>query len=685
MKNCSLLLLALFVAAPPVCAHGGQYRGPGEVVPPGPGKTGATSGSPASTPGRSAPNSGPVPSSPAPSASAPTPSGTAAAASSGARPRGVTLEDDLTRWEFWWEFGKDPYLRLREAVGGRGALGGSDDALLNPRLGHRARNLEPTSAADRTRIAEALVAVLQDARDRDTISACLVALAKLGCNGAGRGLFQLTVPFLASNDQELRETAALALGISGQLDETTTGLLSSLARDDETGRKACGRSEVNERTRAFAAFGLGLLLRRCDEVAVARRVVDGLLPALRAEGAGRDLQVAAIEALAQFPRDWSAPGAVLLREAIVDELGAFYRRPLPPGLQLVQAHVPPAIAHLVRPGEPRAAHWQKVFAADLAASMAYTGDADPAAKVNPHVAQSCALALGHLSAPWTDERARDHELCALLLRAYRSHRDQQVRSFALLALGHAGGELARTRLVAELATAGAVLERPWVAVALGVLGARERAEAARAGRTAVADPTVGKALRAALEDTRNGQVLGAIAVALGLCGEEVAADSLRELLRRHQKRDDVAGYLCIALGLLGDHLAAGEVRELLRGAERRPELLLQSARALGLLGDHEVVPELCRQLESPDPSLARLSAAAAALGQIGDRRSIEPLLRMATNPHLTPLTRAFAVVALGSIGDKDPLPWNTAYATVTNYRAATSTLTDGSAGVLDIL
>lgn len=52
---------------------------------------------------------------------------------------------------------------------------------------------------------------------------------------------------------------------------------------------------------------------------------------------------------------------------------------------------------------------------------------------------------------------------------------------------------------------------------------------------------------------------------------------------------------------------------------------------------------------------------------------------------LTPLARAFAVVGLGSVCDKDPLPWNAAYATDCNYRASTGTLTNGAAGILDIL
>ena len=103
-----------------VLAHGGQYRGPGDVVPPSPGggrgtggPSGPTTGGPAgpstlgpggpSTPGPSGPATG-GPAGPGP-AKGPTTGG-----------RGIQLEDDLTRWEFWWEFNKDPFIRLKQAI-----------------------------------------------------------------------------------------------------------------------------------------------------------------------------------------------------------------------------------------------------------------------------------------------------------------------------------------------------------------------------------------------------------------------------------------------------------------------------------------------------------------------------------------------------------------------------------------
>ena len=80
-----------------------------------------------------------------------------------------------------------------------------------------------------------------------------------------------------------------------------------------------------------------------------------------------------------------------------------------------------------------------------------------------------------------------------------------------------------------------------------------------------------------------------------------------------------------------------------------------------------------------------MSAVASGLGQLGDKRCVEPLVQMLQNKSLTPLTRAFAAVALGGVCDPEPMPWNARYAATLNYRAAVETLTDGSAGILDIL
>lgn len=58
---------------------------------------------------------------------------------------------------------------------------------------------------------------------------------------------------------------------------------------------------------------------------------------------------------------------------------------------------------------------------------------------------------------------------------------------------------------------------------------------------------------------------------------------------------------------------------------------------------------------------------------------------MLFNESLGELSRAFAAVALGGVADKEDLPWNSKLSCNINYRAAVETLTDKSAGILDIL
>lgn len=660
-------------------AHGGQYRGPGNVVPPTSTGNGATPSNSATSGNSAGGAAGGAASSPNAPATGAGPGAAAGPGTAGGLPRGAPLSDDLTRWEFWWEFGKDPYLRLREAVYSSGITAGSDDTFLNRRLRSRAKDVARPTPADLDDVAQELANTLAKASDRDSASACLIALAKIGRDLPNSSLRELFAPHLQSHDQELRETAALAMGISGDHGEDTVELLIALVCDQEHARKRSAQATINERTRSFAAFALGLLLARTPPMSVSHRIVKALVGTLQQrDAASRDLTVAAIEALGQLPREAQGAGFTALRRGVVSDLGAFYESPLGPGDQLLQAHVPPAIARLA--SDDTAVSWRDRFHVDLLNSLDKVGR--PGIKSNVHIAQSCALALGELHAPWLNEQSDSHATCQLLLRVYREHRDQQTRSFALLALARIGGTAARDALLLEFSRGNRAFEQPWCGVALGVLAERERlASGAAAPTPAILVEPVRKAFR----EAKNGGAIAAFAIALGLFADQPSGDALRAALSEHSHRDEVAGYLCIGLGLMRDDRAIGPIRSLLDSSSRRPTVMLQSARALGMLGDGAVLDDLCRRLRDPEPSLIRLSAVAAALGQIGDRRSIEPLLAMLNDARLTPLTRAFAAVALGGVCDKDPLPWNWAYASTTNYRAATATLTDGASGILDIL
>jgi hypothetical protein len=668
-------------------AHGGQYRGPSNVPPPSNGSSSGSSGSSGggsirgpgdvtpSDSGRTGGGSSSSSSNTPPSQ----PNGTGANAPAGrSLPRGISLEADAAGWETWWEFQKDPRVRARDSFrGARRAL--PFDAMLG-RRGQSAADFEPPTGADvRGRALPALIAALETAIDRDTVTGCMVAMAKIGLDLPGQALHDQFRARLRSKDQEIRETAALCFGIARQCEPRDLDLLCALLLDDAAGRAACDRATVDERTRSFAAYALGLCLEQA-KAAQATTIHAALLRVLGDQSTQRNLTVAVVAALAQARSGAFDPQQL---GPVVDGLEAFYRRDLGPGDQLLQAHVPLAIAHLLGREDARADRFRGLFRAELAASLE-TKRAENG-RTNLHLHQSCALALGELARPWNDANSPDAAIAELLLRVYREHKDQQTRYFAVLALGRQGGELARAALLRELDAANRSLEKPWVAIALASLVHSRWRDTQNTGANFDPDQEVGRALVAVLEDVKNPSALGGTAVAIGMCRVPNAGDRLRDLLHTYEARDEVVGQFAIALALLGEQRAATDLRALLQKSLRRPQVMVQVATALGCLGDGSVVQELTGMLGDLDGGLARLSAIAMAVGQIGDRRCLDPLLTMLADQHLTPLTRAFAAVAIGGVCDRDPLPWNARFAYSLNYRAAVETLTDGAAGILDIL
>lgn len=689
-----VVLSSLALAAGSLPAHGGIYPNqppramPGDVVPPGPGGGGRPGGPVGpTTPGPT----GPAPTTPGPAAApagapagAPgptTPSGAGPATGSPTAPMpagggrgpttprgGIVLEEDASRWDLWWELHQDPFLRLKNALHQNTVQTGSDDYFLGSTRSVDARNALAVTDDDIANLAlPALASALRSSDQRDMVTAAMVALAKIGLDHRAFGqLKDLLAPRLMSLDQEVRETAALALGIAGQTDAGQVELLSALARDEDDGRKACGRSEVDYRTRAFACYGLGLLSGSAKTLAARFRAVTPLVQLVGDDSLRqRDVKTAAILALGLL--DAGGRGDAALRAMAVQALGEYYGQRRGQGLAFVQAQCPPVIARLLDRDGVDAAQWRQRFADQL-----------QGADTESVKAQSCAMALGTLCRPGSDDRDDDAKARLSLLRTFRDHGDAQTRNFAIMALGRIGGAHARTLLLGELANAGKAMELPWVALALGVQ-AHARRQHGDVDRTTVA------ALRELLGRTKNPSTLGALAIALGLCGDRDALPDLAALLQQKRNDEQLCGYVCLALGLLGDRAATTDVRAVLQHATRRPMLLRQAAIALGVLGDGDVTSDLLQQLGDGDTNLARLSAIAVALGLIGDRRTLPPLTRLLQDDSLVALSRALCAAALGNVCDRRLLPWNTPLRDYANYRASIETLWDGSAGILDIL
>lgn len=680
---------AALLLCSPTFGHGGRYRGPGDVVPPNTGPGGPR------TPG----TAGPSPSGPSsPGGRAPASPGAPAAPGTGGLPgrpggppgRGATtgggfLDHDLTSWQFWWEFNNAPFLNLRDAIHSGDTLTAEEEFFRGD--GYRtesAETLAPSQATIRDRIVPALVAMLDSTDDRDVTSSCLIALAKIGIQPENVTLRELFLRRLTENDQEIRETAALALGLSQ--DESAVPDLIALATGSEEGRRLRGGS-VSARTRTFATYGLGLIAHATADNDLRQTIAETLIEQLRPERqADRNQPISVILSLGLLHPGSDLEGRTIRARAVESLLG-YYEADLGKSAQLIQSHVPTSIARLFE-----SANLDERWVLDLheRCRTLFLRDLRGRGKKDQYdVARSCTLALARMSGPNdgpltapepTARRQLDLQVSKTLQDLTVDARDHQTRFFASIALGRQGGLANRDFLLRRLRASKSRVEKPWPALALGILAYRAREQGVDVG-----PQLIGERLMAELE-TKSPEVLGGVATALGLVAHEPAADRVRSILVDQSSNDQLAGHLSVALALIGDEASIPTLRELASKSVRRVDRLRQSAMALGKLGDKHAQRMLLDMLTSDErPGVNKMAALSSALVMIGDRESVEPLIRAMENEDMTPFARAFAAVALGGIADKELLPWNAKLSVGINYRAAVETLTGSSAGVLDIL
>ena len=690
----SLALLALLAAGSglalpsPLHAHGGQYRGPGDTVPPG--GTG-------SSPGGAAPGiAGPTgPGGTSPTTGAPGvrgPGGPGNSPSQGGLTGGNDPGLDLSQWSFWWEFNKEPFLDLRQYLHAPGSVTGSDAWFLgNGERSQGRDSLRPSESQIRETVVPALLAALEHETNNDVVTGCLIALAKIGDppGESGASPIGATIArYLADANQEISETAAIALGILGNPGEIES--LVGVLEDRESGRRLLGRHEVPLRTRAFSAYALGLLGSRCVREEDRRTIVAALRQSLEAgDQRARDLPVACVIALGMTPLAEleAPPGSApeLGRSAQVEHLLAFLADSSQPAL--VRAHAPTALARLLTGELPPDLH--EALRTRIASALLES--LSPRSKDPVEIVQSVALALGLLGTNDL-ESPLDRSILEALTGLARNG-EAQSRSFALISLARVGARTAAnssdpeggldlvTKTLLHSLAEGKGQVPSWAGLACGVL-ARELASSRQAPSRIAA---LQNAVRGALAEERSTERVAALAIAAGIMRDQEAAPEL--LKRLASLRDDGArGYVALSLGLMNAREALDEIQTVVGEARFRPELLKQASIALGLLGDKNAVSVLSDLLRSAK-GLATQASVSSALGIIGDRRSVEPLVALLRNPDLTPSARGFAAAALGIVADRAHLPWNSSISRDLNYRASTSTLTDtgSGTGILDLL
>ncbi|MEO6708864.1 MAG: HEAT repeat domain-containing protein, partial [Planctomycetota bacterium] len=275
-KLFSLGVLSAIAALPALAsAHGGFYFGP-----------------PASTPGgpTSAPRSPVGPGNP------------------GTTPGPGERVEDPTQWQHWWAQNQAPYLRLKSHIRSGEVVTGSDEYRLGKGSNPSANDALRVSASTiRTVIIPALLEALRTESSNDIQSSCMIALAKLGDpegppggSPQAREVLREISRRLISSSQELAETAAVSLGISGGRE--SIALLTAVLENDLAklrGFDLAAKDTLNVRTRAFAAYGLGLIGCRVSEYdrlvinATLRRLLEG-------EGKGmasRDLPAACLTSI----------------------------------------------------------------------------------------------------------------------------------------------------------------------------------------------------------------------------------------------------------------------------------------------------------------------------------------------------------------------------------------------------
>jgi hypothetical protein len=548
-----------------------------------------------------------------------------------------------------------------------------------------ATSLQPTRAQLSERVLPALIAVLERGGRSEILSGCLMALAKIGerPSPAKASPSEVMARFIADGEQQMSETAALALGVlanPGSLSD-----LVGLAVDGERGRKLCGGGKVATRTRAFAAYGLGFLARRNENEDVRRFVVHHLTQLLVAnDTASHDLPVACANALSLIELPPSEDGASsggmppgTSREALAIFLLDVFADPKVS--DRVRAHLPRAMTAGI---DPRAPAGEDSLRARVAEALM---GAVPRSRSDREVIYGCIFALGRIGNAGSgalDARIRK------TLATVASEGDSMARNLALIALAQVAsmpgeGEDAMSAaaevdaLLQKTLARGKSRSRPWAALALGVKGDRLRR------RGLDLSPDVSAALRAAMRDCGSPMDVGAYALALGMRRDVEARE---QLVGRFfaVKEATARAHLAVALGLLGERSSIEALRSVLPAAAWQPDLLRGIALGLGLLGDENLVPDLVKQMDETD-STARKGVCAWALALVGDARAVEPIMALLEDETVSDLVRGIAALAIGFIVEPLERPWKTPLALDVAYPASPASLFDpAGGGVLNI-
>jgi len=558
--------------------------GDGNPVTGGPdaGSGGPSGGGPTTGGGRPAGSGGPAPSGGAPG----TPGDARGGQQSGqARDHGS--------WSYWW-------LLNRAAVLDLSARG--------PVTARTPGSADGRAEAWRADAHAALMASLDDASElvaRDAV----MALGKARDSADALVLSGLVVN--PKRSLATRQAAAIALGLVPATDEMTPGVtrrvLERTARD----------SDAAPQLRAACLYALGM---RRDPASVP------LLAEFAAAGSPTwDMPAAALTAL-------GLSGCALARENLESLLAGPKNKDDREMMRRVYA-----------------AHGLALLRDPASLPALRTAVTDDSVDVR----RAAALALGAVAPCGCAETTK--VLSGVLSR----DRDRICRGIAAISLGRLGGEAALAALRHAQAENEASL-RPYVALGLGL--------AARDTR----DETVAKALLRDLDSGQQAEFQGALCVAVGLTRRPEAIQALRAVVKE-SKDPDVRGHAAVALGLSGDMQEGfATIRPLLE--MQIPRLQGEAGLGLSFVASQESVAFLGEMLAKGQEGSQ--AAAALALGRIGGAEAAKHLVTALKDKSQSALTRRMAANGLGLALDRSGGRATSSVATDLDWCALTPTVVD---------
>ncbi|MFV1959473.1 MAG: HEAT repeat domain-containing protein, partial [Planctomycetota bacterium] len=658
----------LVVFAPSAQAHGGQFRGPGDSVPPG--LREPSDPTPPPPPPPSGPPSSPTPVTPTPNTpppSAPTtptggpPTTTGPTTGPNQRPRGpqTSFED----WTFWYHNNKDPIENLKKSIYSRlqsrnplFQVGDDDSA-----------NRGAATRLTQRKVKELLIPTLlwtmdrKNAKTQDTESAAYIALAKVARDPVHIKTLESGLDLAKDRDQIVRESAALALGLlrranpddqftARELDKVRNFLFDVFEND-----------KYQTRTRGFAAVSIGILGDQPtgsgdyagDREAAAKATTNRLFDLLAADYKNQDLYVALLVAIGLQPEtslDADQRGTL----AAIAYRGRLRKRSFN---ELVRSNA----AHTL--GRIGTAKDRKILDNILTSRR----------NMPKNIQRSAAIGLGLLGRLVSGE---DRVAVAkTLLGVLKRSRDPSTINFAIISLSQLlvddikskstdviGNTQADEKLL-ELATKGSYMQKPFAALALGLVTREINDELEIDAYQKFKESALRVIREGVNNDSMEKKARAAFATAAGIARDSLSKEKLRQIVADRKGDKMLRSYACLGLGLLGE--PSNEVMKTIADAMRErssADLRRESAVALGLLGNRKIpgtgqtavellISELKHAKTQSDKGQVVL-----ALASIGDDRAVQPLVDLVRNKKEQDLTRALACAGLGLIGDLEWMP-----------------------------